>query len=764
MAKPANETLEKVREELTCAVCTELFSDPKTLPCLHTFCEECLSRSETSRRKRLSAAAQPMPKDGEVECPQCRNATIQDEGVEGIKTNFTYTNLVAHVKFNEKVNEGDLRCGRCKDDVVAPAIAICYTCGEALCTFCHEMHQRSRDLARHSFCTLAEAREASQVNASPPVKPQTYFCDKHKEELKWYCYTCSQVICRDCTISVKEHRDHSYEYIREVIEDEKEGIRSQISPLKDMLEEVEAGAKRVKSEIERLKAVQEHRVESIDKVINDAIAVLEERRNALRGESDKIFNHKSKNVSLQLEELEQARGSVVSAVDFATTTLAKGSDVEVLMYKREMVARSETLQDLHQQLPFEVKEDDNVQFVFEAKSLRTLGKLCEAPCAAKCVMEGESTETPNIFQGENNALSVIAHGSKGQRLVHGGGNCVVEVKCTPETTGQLETIRGKAQDNNDGTYSVSYSPQYPGMNEVHVKFGDDFVPGSPFQVNVVRNFTNVIPEPHIFTIPNASPWGLAMLPNNTLVISASDCLIHIYSMDGSELDTIRSDFTRPYGIATDTSGCIWITDRETHNVQKYGEVNGKWERLFKFGHRGINAGQFSHPRGLAVHPTTGHIYVADMKNNRIQVFKPDFPVPKYHSQFGSPGKNPGYFNLPAGMCFDRHGHLIICDDHNCRLQVFDADGTFLHTLGTTPTEKGLLCSPIGVCSDVYGRYIVTEFGSHCVSFLSPEGKILSCVRTVGQSYGQFVHPRGVTVNQTGYVYVADNENMRVVRF
>lgn len=755
-------TLEKVREELTCAICTELFTNPKTLSCLHTFCEECLVRSESSRRKRLRTESPP--EESEIECPQCRHVTSHGEGVVAIQTNFTYSNLVAHIKFNEKVNDSELRCGRCKDDVHAPAVAVCYTCGEALCTFCHEMHQRSRELASHSFCTLTEARAASQENAPPPVKPRSYLCSKHSEELKWYCYTCSQVICRDCTVSVKEHREHSFEFIGEVIADEKEGIRSQLSPLAEMLKEVKEGEERVVSEIERLKEIQERRVESIDKSINDSIAVLEERRSALRGESDKIFKHKSKNLSQQLDQLEQAHAAIASVMEFTSTTLEKGSDVEVMMYKGEMLARSDTLQACHGELPLKVTEDDNVRFVFEAKFLRTLGKLCEAPCTEKCVMEGESVENPEIFQGVTNTLTVTAHGSKGQRLVHGGGSCVAEVTCIPETTNQLETVLGSVADNNDGTYSISYTPKYPGLNKVNVKFGEEHIPGSPLQVNVRRNFVNVVPEPHIFTIPNASPWGLAMLSDTEIAISASDCLIHIYSLDGSELETVSSDFTRPYGITCDTNRCIWITDRETHNVMKFGKVDGNWKRILKFGHRGVNAGQFSHPRGLAVHPTSGHIYVADMKNNRIQVFKPDSPVPKYHAQFGSPGKSPGCFNLPAGMCFDRNEHLVVCDDHNCRLQVFNAEGQFLHTLGTTSTEKGLLCSPIGVCSDVYGRYIVTEFGSHCVSFLSPEGTILSCVRTVGQSYGQFVHPRGVTVNRTGYVYVADNENMRVVKF
>ena len=33
---------EKVRQEVTCAICLELLDDPKSMPCLHTYCKKCL--------------------------------------------------------------------------------------------------------------------------------------------------------------------------------------------------------------------------------------------------------------------------------------------------------------------------------------------------------------------------------------------------------------------------------------------------------------------------------------------------------------------------------------------------------------------------------------------------------------------------------------------------------------------------------------------------------------------------------------------------
>lgn len=70
-----------LREDLTCAICFELFKDPVMLGCMHHFCRRCIvSYWKTVR--------------GPVSCPQCRQAFPN----KYFQTNFLVAGLVEKVR------------------------------------------------------------------------------------------------------------------------------------------------------------------------------------------------------------------------------------------------------------------------------------------------------------------------------------------------------------------------------------------------------------------------------------------------------------------------------------------------------------------------------------------------------------------------------------------------------------------------------------------------------------------------------------------
>ncbi|XP_021341500.1 tripartite motif-containing protein 2-like [Mizuhopecten yessoensis] len=70
---------------LTCAICFSPFDRPKALPCIHTFCLDCLRDFVTSRGYENS---------GKFPCPVCREeATLPSEGVSGFPDNYYITSL-----------------------------------------------------------------------------------------------------------------------------------------------------------------------------------------------------------------------------------------------------------------------------------------------------------------------------------------------------------------------------------------------------------------------------------------------------------------------------------------------------------------------------------------------------------------------------------------------------------------------------------------------------------------------------------------------
>jgi hypothetical protein len=104
-------------------------------------------------------------------------------------------------------------------------------------------------------------------------------------------------------------------------------------------------------------------------------------------------------------------------------------------------------------------------------------------------------------------------------------------------------------------------------------------------------------------------------------------------MSGNGPDT----FDRPTGVAVAPNGDVFITDGHMPNKHNSGRVVkfSKDGRFIKtWGHKGAAPGDFDEPHDLFIGGSEGHVYVADRRNNRVQVFDQDGNFIAAWKQFG----------------------------------------------------------------------------------------------------------------------------------
>jgi sugar lactone lactonase YvrE len=143
-------------------------------------------------------------------------------------------------------------------------------------------------------------------------------------------------------------------------------------------------------------------------------------------------------------------------------------------------------------------------------------------------------------------------------------------------------------------------------------------------------------------------------------------------------------FSVPHGIHVARDGTIWMTDDSAaavpgkgHQVLQF-DANGKLlRRLGTAGVPGSGPDSFNRPSDVLVAPS-GDIFVADghggESNARIVKFSADG---RFIKTWGRKGTARGEFDTPHSLAMDSRGRLFVADLRNFRIQIFDQDGNFL---------------------------------------------------------------------------------------
>jgi len=125
------------------------------------------------------------------------------------------------------------------------------------------------------------------------------------------------------------------------------------------------------------------------------------------------------------------------------------------------------------------------------------------------------------------------------------------------------------------------------------------------------------------------------------------------------------------------------------------------------------------------------------------------------TEWGSLGSGDGYLNAPIGLAVADGGNVYVADTGNNRIQVFDAEGTFLFEWGSFGTGAGQFKTPSDVAIDELGNVYVVETHNHRVQVFTSNGTRIGGWGSYGGEGGEFRYPRGIAVRD-GVVYVADS--------
>ena len=139
-----------------------------------------------------------------------------------------------------------------------------------------------------------------------------------------------------------------------------------------------------------------------------------------------------------------------------------------------------------------------------------------------------------------------------------------------------------------------------------------------------------------------------------------------------------------------------------------------------FGEEGTGDGMLMYPRGVAV-TDKDEIVVADEWNHRVQVFDSNGT---FLRSFGHKGENAGEFNLPDGVVTDRNGNIFVADRGNHRVQIFSWEGRYLSLFGGKGSLDSQLSYPQDLSLDSTGNIIVADAGNKLIKIFTPDGRFV----------------------------------------
>jgi sugar lactone lactonase YvrE len=261
-----------------------------------------------------------------------------------------------------------------------------------------------------------------------------------------------------------------------------------------------------------------------------------------------------------------------------------------------------------------------------------------------------------------------------------------------------------------------------------------------------------------------SPNGIAVDSQNLVYIADSKVrAVFIVNVETGDYSMIKNGSDAKFqwivGLAIDDSDHLFVADSGKRHVVVF-DKNHKFEGTISEG--------LVDPGGLAIDNENRLLYVTDAEQDLVFVYDVDPPF-KLIRKLGKPGTEhtstvPGEFAKPVGVAVGKDGNVFISDTWNNRIEVFDADGTFIRTFGEAGDGPGYFARPKGISVDCDGHIWVADAMQDRVQVFTPEGRLLIYMGEHGLLPGQFQSLANVIVDKNNRVFTTELYSGRMQQF
>ena len=712
-----------LQKEAECPLCLETVNNPKTLPCLHSFCLECLDKHAGFARRQLQAT---------IKCPVCQTSFQIPEGdsFKNLPTSYHLNRLVDVLALKDSGAQAQ-KCGSCDENNTASSY--CFVCQNFLCRPCFEAHQRLKATRGHRNVVIEklQAQDVEDLIHRPVMCSQQYH---ENQPLEFYCEECKVPICHKC--SVVSHNRHT-------MTDTQKAAQVQKMQMKDALEKVKAETVIYKNKIRKQTELMDknrNEILSCEKkmtdLVEELIRDLREHERVMKTKFAEIYEAQQKHHATQLENFELVLTQLKSCVEGGESIVQRNVSAEILQTNQAIIKRCEEL--LKAKKP-EIYKPSQVHYIVEQK-VKIVDRIFVSDTDPSLSL-AEVASLKDVREKTEINFTIVTRNSDGEQSYQ--EEDVIKVNILSPAGEQLET---EIKDTKDGKYTVTYTPQCVGQHRVEIQVNGQPLTGSPWIVQVISHQYRLA-----FQFGSKGkkqgqfnwPLGVAVSDKSRIlaVADSNNKRIQMFTFEGNFLREFALE-GEPFSLAFTESGDLFV--RLIHDKKNLlFTENGQFIRYISVEH-------VKTPYYVSV-SSDGRIITSDSDGKRIKVLTADgknliqsFKVPGcdetphcvvYHQEkffasffvacrvmvfnnageylhdIGSEGSGDEQFLKPVGLVIDKFNRLIVCDSRNSRLQLFTLEGKYIAQIAGRLFEGD--CPSYAVISNT-GHLFVTDCGRHCV--------------------------------------------------